>query len=173
MALYVAFLRAINVGTRRVSKDRLVKPFEELGFDDVSTFIASGNVIFRTSDKASDAEPAIEAALGKALGFEVVTFVRSRSAVARVVRDQPFGGSEDLVHVGFLRKAPAASVRRAVEDLGNEHDEVTTRGKELYWEARNGMGRATLSGAALEKALGQPMTLRSLKMLKRLEAKLE
>lgn len=173
MPVHVAFLRAINVGNRRVSKDRLRGPFEELGYEDVSTFIASGNVIFTTTDKPADVEPEVEAALTDALGFEVVAFVRPASAVARIVRDQPFSGSDDAVHVGFLKKTVAASVRRAVEELGNEVDSVTAKGREVYWLARGGMGRATVSGSLLEKTLGQPTTLRSLQMLKRLQAKLD
>ena len=167
----MAFLRAINVGTRRVSKDRLREPFEALGFDDVWTFIASGNVVFRTGEKPADAEPAIEAALTDALGFEVVAFVRPAAALARVVDDQPFSGSEESVHVGFLKKAATAPVRRALDALGNDVDTVTVKRREVYWLARGGMGRATVSGSVLEKTLGQPTTLRSLKMLKRLRAK--
>lgn len=174
MGVQVAFLRAINVGNRRVSMDRLRAPFEELGFDDVSTFIASGNVVFTTTEKPVDVERAVEVALSKALGFDVVVFVRPGSEIARLVRDQPFDepGAEDAAHVGFLKKTASASTRRALEALGNEVDTVTVRGKAVYWLARGGMGRATVSGSLLEKTLGQPTTLRSVKMLKRLAAKL-
>lgn len=169
MALSVAFLRAINVGNRRVSKDRLTAPLVELGFDDVSTFIASGNVIFRSR---SGAEPEIEAALTKALGFEVVAFVRSATAVAKIADGHPFPGSDDLVHAGFVKRSAAASARRALEALGNDDNEVRAAGKEIFWLAKAGMGRATVSGASIEKAAGQPATFRSVRMLKRLAAKL-
>lgn len=154
--------------------DRLRAAFEDLGYEDVATFIASGNVVFRTRDKAPDAEAAIEAALAEDLGFEVVAFVRPASSIPRLVREQPFSGPDvaDAVHVGFLKKGATVSARRAVEALGNETDTVTVRGKEVYWLARAGMGRATVSGALLEKTLRQQTTLRSLKMLRRLEQKL-
>ncbi|HYO60908.1 MAG TPA: DUF1697 domain-containing protein, partial [Actinomycetota bacterium] len=142
------------------------------GFDDVSTFIASGNVIFRTSGRASEMEAAAEAALRDALGFEVVTFVRTAPAISRVVGASPFADADDSTHVGFLKKAPGAAVRSALDALGNDSDSVTATGKEVYWLARSGMGRATISGATIEKKLGQPTTFRSLKMLKRLDAKL-
>lgn len=170
MAVQVAFLRAINVGNRRVSMERLRKPFEDLGFDDVTTFIASGNVVFSASEKAADVEAEVEPALTHALGFEVVAFVRAVSAIGRIVRGQPFS-ADDSVHIGFLKKAATAPVKRALADLGNDVDTVTTRGREVYWLASAGMGRATVSGSLLEKTLGQPTTLRSLKMLKRLHAK--
>jgi uncharacterized protein (DUF1697 family) len=156
MTTHIAFLRAINVGTRRVSMERLRTSFEELGFDDVSTFIASGNVIFASPHKGAELEPQIESALSDALGN----------------RD-PFPDSADRVHVGFLKKSPPAAARRALEALSNETDVLTTRGREIYWLARAGMGRATVSGATIEKALGQATTLRSMKMLRRLIAKLD
>ncbi len=171
--MQVAFLRAINVGTRRVSMDRLRGPLEELGLEDVSTFIASGNVVFRSGGRAASLETTIEKALAEALGFEVPTFVRRTADIGRIVAGGPFDASDgDLVHVGFLKKAAPASVRAALEAAGNETDEVTARGKEIYWLARGGMGRATVSGAALEKIARGPTTFRSLKMLRRLHAKL-
>lgn len=172
MTVQVAFLRAINVGKRRVSKDRLTAPIEALGFDDVWTFIASGNLVFATSEKAVEVEVAVEKALTDALGFEVVAFVRPATGIAKLVREQPFTGSDDSVHVGFLKKPVTAPVRRALDGLGNDVDTVSAKGKHVYWQALGGMGRATVSGSLLEKTLGQPTTLRSLKMLKRLEEKL-
>jgi uncharacterized protein (DUF1697 family) len=173
MTTHIAFLRAINVGTRRVSMERLRTSFEELGFDDVSTFIASGNVIFASPHKGAELEPQIESALSDALGFEVVPFVRSTSRLAALANRDPFPDSADRVHVGFLKKSPPAAARRALEALSNETDVLTTRGREIYWLARAGMGRATVSGATIEKALGQATTLRSMKMLRRLIAKLD
>lgn len=172
MPLQVAFLRAINVGNRRVSMDRLREPFAALGYDDVATFIASGNVIFRAGGRAADVERDVETALRAALGFDVVAFVRPASALDRVVQDRPFDGAVDSVHVGFLKKAATAPARDALAALSTATDTVASKGREVYWLARGGMGRATVSGAAIEKAVGQPTTFRSLKMLTRLQAKL-
>lgn len=153
--------------------DRLRSPFEELGLEDVSTFIASGNVVFRSGRAGARLEADIEAALESALGFEVRTFVRRAGDLERIVDHQPFGpAAADRVHVGFLKKTPSSQTRAALEEAGDDANEVTARGKEIYWLARAGMGRATLSGATLEKIAGGPTTLRSLKMLRRLHAQL-
>lgn len=172
MAVQVAFLRAINVGKRRVSMEKLKGAVEELGFDDVSTFIASGNVIFRAPGRAADLEKRLEGALTDSLGFEVVTFVRSTSIIRRIVKDPPFRTRADI-HVGFLKKTASAGAKSSLKAISNDVDRVTAVGKEVYWHARQGMGGATVSGALLEKKLGQPTTLRSLKMLDRLAAKLD
>lgn len=152
--------------------DRLRRPFEELGLEDVSTFIASGNVIFRSDAKAVDLEPDLEAALHAALGFEVPTFVRPASTVGRLA-DQEFDAEIDpFVEVGFLKQAPTARARSALESLGNDTDRVTASGREIFWIARHGIGGSTISGHVVEKTLGQQTTFRNLKMLRRLHVKL-
>ena len=91
MARYVAFLRAINVGGHVVKMDVLRAAFDELGFENVETFIASGNVIFDTREKDIPAvERRIEQALQSTLGYEVATFIRSLEEVAGIARYRPF-----------------------------------------------------------------------------------
>src|SRR5205814_3611258 len=76
MPRYVAFLRAINVGGHIVKMDDLRRQFEKLGFTDVQTFIASGNVIFTSPSKDGKAlERRIEERLEKAIRYEVRTCV--------------------------------------------------------------------------------------------------
>ena len=78
MPRLVAFLRAINVGGHTVTMDDLRRLFVKMDFDGVETFIASGNVVFESRPKGGAAlEKKIEAALHKALGYEVKSFLRS------------------------------------------------------------------------------------------------
>ena len=85
MPRYIAFLRAINVGGHTVKMDRLREIFESLGFANVETFIASGNVVFETTALDTAAlETRIAAALQAALGYEVATFIRTEAELARI-----------------------------------------------------------------------------------------
>ena len=78
MPHFIAFLRGINVGGHRVKMDRLRELFEELGLEDVSTFIASGNVIFSAdSGDVQSLRVKIEEGLAKGLGYDVPTFLRT------------------------------------------------------------------------------------------------
>ncbi len=78
MTRTIAFLRAINVGGHTVKMDVLRRHFELLGYTDVETFIASGNVIFTApSHNAQMLEMTIENKLREALGYEVATFLRT------------------------------------------------------------------------------------------------
>ena len=85
---YVAFLRAVNVGGRRLVKMQdLKKAFESLPVKNVETFIASGNVIFDASVKDPAAlERKTEKCLRAALGYDVGTYIRSIDEVAGIAR---------------------------------------------------------------------------------------
>ena len=87
----VAFLRAINVGGRRVTMDQLLAAVAPVGVEDAWTHIASGNVVFRSRRRPATLEPELEASLADALGFEVETFVRPATRLRELVSAEPFG----------------------------------------------------------------------------------
>src|SRR5688572_10594132 len=107
MPKYVAFLRAINVGGHTVKMDALRRLFEALGFVNVETFIASGNVIFDSPSKDTKAlEKKIESYLRETLGYEVATFIRTIAEVAAIADYKPFIDAElkaegNTLYVGF------------------------------------------------------------------------
>ncbi len=83
MNRYVAFLRGMNLGKRRLEMSQLKTLFEELGYGQVATFIASGNVIFSTRERnAQKLEVRIAEHLERSLGYGVDTFVRTLDEVA-------------------------------------------------------------------------------------------
>jgi uncharacterized protein (DUF1697 family) len=175
MARRIAFLRAINVGQRRVKMDRLRSIFEGLGFEDVSTHIASGNVIFSAGGGAAAIERRIEEGLEAELGFAVMTFVRTPKQLEGVVAAQPFKrvGDGDTHMVAFLRTKPSAAARRAAEALSGKRDTLVVDGRELHWLIRGKMMDSELKPKAMERALdGDPGTTRNITMLRKLAAKL-
>ena len=95
MPRYFAFLRAINVGGHTVRMETLRQLFETFGFLDVETFIASGNLIFQTSDKdVASLEIKIASGLKTALGYDIAAFLRTGEELAEIVAYQPFSQSE-------------------------------------------------------------------------------
>jgi uncharacterized protein (DUF1697 family) len=174
---YVALLRAINVGGHIVKMDQLRKLFTQLGFTDVETFIASGNVLFTSPSKSSAAlENKIEKHLKAALGYEVATFVRTAAEVCQAAAHEPFSAvvmkaPYHGVYVSFLREAPGAAAKRAVEALRSDNDEFHINARELYWLSRLPFSETKIGGALLEKTLGMPATMRSVTSLRKLAAK--
>ena len=90
MARYAAFLRGINVGGRKATKEQLCSSFEEIGCEDVITFRASGNVVFTCAGSALQLAARIERGLEQSLGYEVATFVRNATRDQAIAEHEPF-----------------------------------------------------------------------------------
>lgn len=162
---FVAFLRAINVGGHTVKMDHLRALFEEMGFSDAATFIASGNVIFGAPAEGPELEARIERHLFDALGYEVATFVRPLSILAGVAAHDPFaGGNGDgpgTMYIGFLKAPADGAACRALAGLGSDTDEFALHDRELYWLCHTRFSDSPVSGGMLEKTLDAPLTLRN------------
>lgn len=171
----VAFLRAINVGGRRVKKDALIAPFKTLGLEKVEAFIASGNIAFDTPRLDLDALSAeIEASLLRGLGFEVDTFVRTAEQVRALAAMSPFphiepGDKTFHVYVAFTHAPPPQGL---VPTLAAHVEAMLIQDREVFWLHRRDPGAKGLSGALLERALGGPATVRNINTLQRIAAKI-
>jgi uncharacterized protein (DUF1697 family) len=176
MPRLIAFLRAINVGGHTVAMARLRGEFEGLGFTEVETFIASGNVIFTARTGGTVAiEKKIEARLHQAFGFEVATFVRTAAEVAAVAACRPFPaaqiGDGATVYVGFVERPLDAAAARAVMTFKTEIDDFRVKGREVYWLRRTRQTGSPFKYVSLEKKLKIRATFRGINTVERLAAK--
>lgn len=173
MPRYVALLRAINVGGHVVRMDALRGHFEHLGFTDVSTFIASGNVLFTArAGTAAALEKRIADALHDALGFSVGTFLRTPSEMTEAARHEPFDdlADGDALSVGFLARELTPAERRAVQGFAGATDDFATNARELYWRNRVRISASKFTLARFEKALGVPATFRNVTTVRKITA---
>jgi uncharacterized protein (DUF1697 family) len=176
MEHYVAFLRGMNLGNRRIKNDELRVEFETLGFEDVATFRASGNVIFGASKQSEGAlTKTIEHGLGDALGYEVPVFLRSCAEVAAIAGREPFAAklveaSKGKLQVMLLPKEPTAEARRKVLALATDEDRLAIEGRELFWLPSGGTIDSELNFKAIDKALGKG-TQRTMGTIEQIAAK--
>jgi len=178
MPRYFAFLRGINLGKRRLAMTRLKALFEELGFVNVSTFIASGNVIFETKTTTADGkklERNIERHLKSKLGYEVDTFVRSESELADVIALDPFPKHSKEganVHVAFLKEPLNRDLAKKFTVIGDNDDAFAVKGREYYWLRRGRMTDSKIWASPALKALKIPEgTMRNMTTVRKLAAK--
>lgn len=168
---FVALLRAINVGGHVVKMERLRTEFRALGFLEVQTVIASGNVLFTAASGEADAlEQQIERHLERALGYPVVTFLRSPAQLATLVANEPYTDrvATASLYVGFLKSAPPDARRERAVALRSEMDELSVRDREIFWMCRTRSTDSAVSGARLEKALSAPATFRNVTTVRKL-----
>jgi uncharacterized protein (DUF1697 family) len=174
---YVAFLRGMNLGGRRIKNDELKREFEQLGFDDISCFRASGNVIFATKAKGEEKlKQRVEAGLGEALGYEVPVFLRNAAELEAVSARKPFDAalvdaSKGKLQVAFLPSAPKGKARKQALALASDEDRLAIDGRELYWLPSGGISESDLDLKTLESAVG-PWTMRTKGMVDQIVAKL-
>jgi uncharacterized protein (DUF1697 family) len=166
---HVAFLGGINVGGHRVTMDRLRTEVAALGYDEVTTFIASGNVCFSAPARA-DHDHLISAGLAAALGWPVPTFVRTAAQVVAAVDVRPFGSIPDgHTHmVVFCHSEPD----HTIESLSTDHEQFQVHGNDVHWHLAGGLMSSALTLPRLAKALGQPCTTRNMNSLAKLAEQL-
>jgi uncharacterized protein (DUF1697 family) len=163
---YVAMLRGINVGGKRVAMADLRELVAALGAEDVRTYVQSGNVVFRSRDKASGVVEAIEKSIRTTLGLEVRVLLRAGAQLAKVVEANPFlasGMDPAGLHVTFCAERPDSGRVRELAGQSFEPDDFKVVGREVYLHCPNGYGRTKLNNAFLERKLGVAGTTRNWK----------
>ena len=176
MTRYVALLRGINVNGITMTMAPLADLFRELGFTDVKTVLASGNVLFDTSGEPSGEDDAaiksrIEAALSEAYGYRAWIVLRDVDTLARIVRDYPFQPDRALWHpyVVFGSDAAVLAELAAADGLDPADERIRAGAGVLYWEVRRSVGVASrfskLSGKARYRSSTTTRNLRTLHKL--------
>lgn len=172
MNRHVAFLRGINLGNRRVKMAELRGHFRELEVENVSSFIASGNVIFdHPGSGLAKLEGVIEDHLARRLGFSADVFIRSMSNLDRLRRLERVDRAREegfTPHVLFLKDEVGSGVGEALEALEGPDDRFEVRDREVIWFRRGRLGDSTIGTRDLEEAVKQDNTMRKLTTVERI-----
>jgi uncharacterized protein (DUF1697 family) len=171
---YIALLRGINIGPhKRIKMEALQRSLRELGFEDVKTYIQSGNAVFKApaADNTRLANK-IEKKLLSAFGFPVPVIVRTPAELQQVIQNNLFlneaGIDTSKLHVTFLSGSPEKIVLKSLDRIAAGADRFNYGGKEIYLHCPNGYGETKLSNGALEKALSVQATTRNWKTVNKL-----
>ena len=149
MKTYIALLRAVNVGgTGKLPMAELKAMCERLGFGNVRTYIASGNVLFQSASPAAQVKAALEEALHAYAGKPVGVMLRTPEEMAAVLAANPFpDAAPNRTVTIFLDGPPAVTALETVSGLKNE--ELALGVCEIYVHYGDGMGDSKLKiGAA-------------------------
>ena len=173
MADYVAFLRAINLGkNRKFPMTELRSCLEAAGFDDIDTYIQTGNVRLRSTMRspvrlADRLEEVFEADRGFAVPTVVVTAQELRQVYDDAMElEPPSSAHADGLrrYVTLLKQEPPKTVAAEVEGLSTDEEVAWVRGRAVHLWMRSGYQNARLNNARVEKLLGVATT-RDLKVI--------
>lgn len=169
MTAFVALLRAVNVGGRQLKMHDLKRIASEIGLELPRTFIASGNLLFRSKKREAAVKRELEDALGAHMGKPVDVMIRSAEELVEAASANPFAKEPgDRVVAIFFDEAPADE---AITSANNVADERLARGKrEIYVHFPNGQGRSKLKLGA--KTLGTARNMNTVAKLAELAREL-
>jgi uncharacterized protein (DUF1697 family) len=165
---YLALLRGINVGgKKKVPMKELRDLVEGSGFEDVSTFLQSGNLLLKAGSTGKEKLAAgLEASLKKTFGFDIAVMLRTQADLRRVLKGDPFGTKEadyGKVHVVFLEAPASPSAVKKLDPDRSPPDEFVVKRDHIYMRFPNGSGRSKLTLDYFERLLGTRGTARNLR----------
>jgi uncharacterized protein (DUF1697 family) len=167
MKTYIALFRGINIGGHHLlpMKD-LVPLLQDLGLENIRTYIQSGNVVFQnTAQDASRLAGKIRTAIRKARGFEPQVLLLEPKDLIRAIAANPFpeaASNPGSLHVLFLLSTPASPDLEKLEQVKGKSEQFKLKGGLFYLYAPDGVGRSRLA-ANVERLLGVPVTGRNWK----------
>jgi uncharacterized protein (DUF1697 family) len=143
---------------------RLREALAEAGFEDVATYVQSGNVVLSSGDPAGQVARACERLIEKEFGLKIPVVVRTRAQLAAVVKRNPLGKvakNPKRYQVSFLEKKPSAALVRKLEEVAAPTERVVAAGREIYAWHPEGVARSKLWAALAGKGLGVTATARN------------
>ncbi len=155
----------MNLGARnRVAMPKLREALTDAGFDDVRTYVQSGNVVLSSGMSAKRVEAACRQVLANEFGLDVDVIVRTRSELAAVVRRDPLGKvatNPKRYQVSFCATKPAAALVKELEALAVPPERFVAIGRELYAWHPEGVARSRLWNRLAGRGLGVSATARN------------
>jgi uncharacterized protein (DUF1697 family) len=165
MNVYIAFLRAINVGgNNALPMKSLIAILEGMGARNVKTYIQSGNAVFQSAEKSAERlSKQLAAEIKKHHGFEPFTLILRLEALQKACADNPFPEAEadpTSLHLGFLAAKPQRPDVDKLASLKKASERFQLTDGVFYLHAPEGVGNSKLAARA-EKLLGVAMTDRN------------
>ena len=165
MARSIALLRAVNVGGRKLPMADLRALCGELGWEDVETYIQSGNLLFTAAGAAAALETKLEQAIAARFGFHSDAIVRTAPQWRRLAGSNPFpeesGREPNRVLAGLAKSKLAAGAAAAIAEAATGGERVKEADGALWFHYPEGVGISKLTPKLIDRAAGSPVTARN------------
>ncbi|MDR2285640.1 MAG: DUF1697 domain-containing protein [Sphingobacterium sp.] len=171
---YISVLRGINVsGQKLIKMEALKKMYENLAFENVQSYIQSGNVIFLAKSKnTNELESIISSSIKTEFGFDVPVIVVSLDTLEKIEANNPFIKDTDkdvaFLHVTFLAEALTEFDEESIIEKKHSDEEIAFTTNAVYLYCPNGYGKTKLNNNFLEKKLKVQATTRNWKTVNEL-----
>ena len=165
MRTWIALLRAINVGGRRLPMAHLRELAEDLGWTQVRSYLQSGNLQFQADGTAAALEAALESVLAQACGFDVPVLVRPQSTWQQLQSGNPFPEAATarpkLLHLGLSKAPLATDAAQRLQALAVAGERVAQDAGALWIDFGEAVATSKLTPARIDRCAGSAVTLRN------------
>ena len=165
MTKHILLLRGINLAARnRIAMADLRGVLEDAGFEDVRTYLQSGNVVVSSPAKSDDVARKTKRLIAKHFDLDIAVVVRSRAQLAKIVERNPLqkvAKNPKRYQVSFLETKPTREVVRRVEEAAVPPEQVVAIGREIYAWHPDSIGRSRLWTLLAGQRLGITATARN------------
>jgi uncharacterized protein (DUF1697 family) len=164
-------LRGINVGGRTIKMADLKSCLQAMGFEDVTTILQTGNVVFRSSKRLASLKPELEAGLTKTFDYPAKVHVYTLERLQQIIDGSPFddGDPERHSYVIFFEDGLEQQLAAEATDVDSEIERIQAGKGVLYWQVPKGQTLKTSLGTYLTKARYKNFhTNRNLKTLRKI-----
>jgi len=174
LAKYLVFLRGVNVGGHLVKMAELKKVLEALGFQNIKTFLASGNVAFEAAETDTKVLTGkIEKELEKKFGFGILIVIRTHKDIEKLVAMDPFRGivvdKNTRRYVTFLKEKKASALKIPYSSVGGGFRILKVTEHEIFSVLQLNEERRTVDLMAIvEKEFGNKVTTRNWNTVKKM-----
>jgi uncharacterized protein (DUF1697 family) len=161
----ILLLRGINIGpNKRIAMPQLRALLTDAGFEDVQTYVQSGNVVLTSTAKQDKVGARSEELIAERFGFDVDVIVRSRDELAEVVRLNPLADVADnpkRYQVSFCDGEPDPAAVERIAALAAPSEKLVAIGRELYAWHPEGVARSKMWNKLAGSGLGVRSTARN------------
>lgn len=170
---WIALLRGINVGGHnKIAMAELRARCVEAGWQNVESYIQSGNLVFSADSRAVDVETRLEQLIARHFNLEIPVIVRSAAQWADYFDDNPFPAASretpNLVMLGLSKSSPPPGAADDLQERARDGERVQMVRDALWIHFPAGSARSKLSPTVLDRAVGSPVTSRNWRTVQKL-----
>jgi uncharacterized protein (DUF1697 family) len=171
---FIALLRGINVsGRNKIPMRELCTLCAELGWEDVQSYIQSGNLVFKANAKAAKLETELEQAIEHWFGLSIPIIVRAAAVWPDYVRNNPYPDASqsepNLVMLALSKSAPKKDAVEKLQERAVSGERIVQVGDALWVHYGGGVAKSKLSPALFDRLVGSPVTARNWRTVLKLQ----
>ena len=172
---YCAFLRGVNVNGTSMKMAEVMNVFTDAGMKEVSSVLASGNILFSSDKKPSELKKILEKSMSEYFNYEAFLFLKNENEISEIVNNNPFNKAEDLhiyVFVG-IEDVETLLMEEFSKSDKTENEKAEIVADTFYWQVPKGNTLDSTFGKVLgKKKLKDKITSRNMNTFEKILKKL-